>query len=256
MSVASSSDFTTEQRPNPSDLKTTIKVKLGSWVVLPCKCTRWNNGGNDPPLWKDNQGREIVTKGPESDAIPYYQRKYFLLNEQKQGKDPEDCSLFMRDVNQKELGVCTCIYRKHKFKSWSLGFDIRKITLMADLDDATTQVTVATTLLMEGEELAFTTSGLRVTEYMTQTESTMTDYDLPDISWTQIKKNENLRTIKKRDARWKAYGFDSSALQISNPWASRNMWFQQVTHSVRTATYGKCPCVVRVPTPNTWRNRD
>ena len=30
------------------------------------------------------------------------------------------------------------------------------------------------------------------------------------------------------------------------------MWFQQVTHSVRTATYGKCPCVVRVPTPNTW----
>ena len=182
-----------EQRTNPSDLKTMIKVKLGSWVVLPCKCTRWNNGGNNPPLWKDNQGREMVTKGPESDAIPYYQRKYFLLNEQKQGKDPEDCSLFMRDVNQKELGVYTCIYQtkyhKQKLKSWSLGFDIRKITLMADLDYATIQATVATTLLMEGEELAFTTSGLRVTEDMTQTESTMTDYDLPDISWTQIEKN-------------------------------------------------------------------
>ena len=73
----------------------------------------------------------------------------------------------MRDVNQKELGVYTCIYRKQKFKSWSSGFDIRKITLMADLDYATTQATVATILLMEGEELAFTTSGLRVTEDMT-----------------------------------------------------------------------------------------
>ena len=85
------------------------------------------------------------------------------------------------------------------------------------------------------------------------TESTTTDYDLPDNSWTQIEKSENLRTIKKRDVRWKAYGFDSSVLQISDSWAKRNLWFQQVTHSVRTATYGKCcPCVVRVQAPSTW----
>ena len=87
---------------------------------------------------------------------------------------------------------------------------------------------------------------------MTQTESTMTDYNLLDNSWTQTEKDENLPAIQKRDARWKAYGFDSSVLQVSDPWASRNMWFQQVTNSVRTATYGKCPCVVRVLTPSTW----
>ena len=82
---------------------------------------------------------------------------------------------------------------------------------------------------------------------MTQTESTMTDYNLLDNSWTQTEKVENLHAIQKRDARWKAYGFDSSVLQISDPWASR-----QVTYSVRIATYGKCPCVVMVPPPSTW----
>ena len=45
---------------------------------------------------------------------------------------------------------------------------------------------------------------------MTQTESTMTDYNLLDNSWTQTEKVENLYAIQKRDARWKAYGFDSS----------------------------------------------
>ena len=331
-----------------------------------------------------------MTKGPESEAIPYYQRKYFLLNEQKQGKDSEDCSLFVRDVNQEELGVYTCIYHKQKLQSWSSGFVIHKITLVADLDDATTQavispITVATTLLVEGEETNTTTTELRVTDNssistfatlagdegsiitikanaesttirtpiseavemklstaevmsekerkdmtkdidraitttvivtetmgttqkltttsmtssetstespsvalklttviennsnetfdnifistsqgplrlkttqkqpdMTQTESTMTDYDLPDNSWTQFETNDNVRTIKKRDAKWKAYGFDSSVLQISDPWAKRNLWFQQVTHSVRIAAYGNCPCVVKVPAPSTW----
>ena len=75
----------------------------------------------------------------------------------------------MRDVNQEELGVYTCIYRKQKLQSWSSGFDIHKITLVADLDDATTQavispITVATTLLMEGEETTTTTAELRVTD--------------------------------------------------------------------------------------------
>ena len=87
---------------------------------------------------------------------------------------------------------------------------------------------------------------------LNMTESTMTDYNLLDNSWTQTEKVENLHAIQTRDARWKACGFDSSVFQVSDPWASRTMWFQQVTHSVRTATYGKCPCVVRVPPPSTW----
>uniref|UniRef100_A0A8C4F935 Uncharacterized protein n=1 Tax=Dicentrarchus labrax TaxID=13489 RepID=A0A8C4F935_DICLA len=29
------------------------------------------------------------------------------------------------------------------------------------------------------------------------------------------------------------------------------MWFQQLTHSVRSATHGRCPCMVRIPSPST-----
>ena len=36
---------------------------------------------------------------------------------------------------------------------------------------------------------------------MTQTESTMTDYDLLDNCWTQTKKIENLHAMQKRDAK-------------------------------------------------------
>lgn len=37
--------------------------------------------------------------------------------------------------------------------------------------------------------------------------------------------------MRKRDAKWKAYGFDASVLNIADPGAGRNLWFQQLTHS-------------------------
>ena len=63
---------------------------------------------------------------------------------------------------------------------------------------------------------------------------------------------DNVHAIYKRDAKWKAFGFDSSMLQIADLWGSKNMWFQQLTHSVRWATHNSCPCLVKVPAPNTW----
>lgn len=66
---------------------------------------------------------------------------------------------------------------------------------------------------------------------------------------------EHYRAIKKREAQWKAFGFDSKALQIPDSWASRNLWFQQLTHSVRfnfrggTGTVGFCMsifCIIMV----------
>ncbi|XP_036418907.1 uncharacterized protein LOC118802460 [Colossoma macropomum] len=60
------------------------------------------------------------------------------------------------------------------------------------------------------------------------------------------------RVLQKRETKWKAYGFDSSVLQIADPWAGRNLWFQQLTHSVRSVRKLNCPCVVKVPTPGTW----
>ena len=63
---------------------------------------------------------------------------------------------------------------------------------------------------------------------------------------------EQYHALKKREAKWRAYGFDSTALQITDPWASRNLWFQQLTHSVRSVRRVKGPCLVKVSTPGTW----
>lgn len=53
--------------------------------------------------------------------------------------------------------------------------------------------------------------------------------------------------MRKREAKWKACGFDSSVLSIPDPWASRNLWFQQLTHSVRSVKKFKGPSVLKVP---------
>ena len=85
-----------------------------------------------------------------------------------------------------------------------------------------------------------------------QTGVTVTDNRLYDTDWRQAEVTGSIHTLQKREAKWKAYGFDSSALQISDPWASRNMWFQQLTHSVRKASSKGCPCVVKIPSPSSW----
>lgn len=63
---------------------------------------------------------------------------------------------------------------------------------------------------------------------------------------------DQYRALQKREANWKAYGFDSSLLRITDPWASRNLWFQQLTHSVKSVRKLNCPCLVKVPSPGTW----
>ncbi len=64
-----------DRKSDLSALKTIIEVKEGRLVWLPCKCTRWNNGGNKPPRWQDNHGRDIVLKGPEIDKVSLQQWK-------------------------------------------------------------------------------------------------------------------------------------------------------------------------------------
>uniref|UniRef100_A0A674NVC5 Ig-like domain-containing protein n=1 Tax=Takifugu rubripes TaxID=31033 RepID=A0A674NVC5_TAKRU len=61
-----------------------------------------------------------------------------------------------------------------------------------------------------------------------------------------------VRAKLRRDAKWRAFGFDSSAMDIADPWASRNLWFQQLTHSVRSINSAKGPCILKVPSPSTW----
>ncbi|XP_034457349.1 uncharacterized protein LOC117771281 isoform X2 [Hippoglossus hippoglossus] len=63
---------------------------------------------------------------------------------------------------------------------------------------------------------------------------------------------DQYHTLQKRETKWKAFGFDPSVLRIADPWASRNLWFQQLTHSVRSVMNWNGPCVVKVPSPNSW----
>ncbi|XP_036437085.1 uncharacterized protein LOC118815214 [Colossoma macropomum] len=73
-----------------------------------------------------------------------------------------------------------------------------------------------------------------------------------DFDWTPEDMTDHYHVLQKRETKWKAYGFDSSVLQIADPRAGRNLWFQQLTHSVRSVGKLNCPCVVKVPTPGTW----
>ena len=63
--------------------------------------------------------------------------------------------------------------------------------------------------------------------------------------------SDQCHALQKRETSWNAYGFDSSVLQIVDAWAGRNLWFQQLTHSVRSVRKLNCPCVVKVPSPGT-----
>ena len=76
--------------------------------------------------------------------------------------------------------------------------------------------------------------------------------DLFDSDLTPEYVTDQYHTVQKRDIKWKAYGFDSSVLRIADPWASRNLWFQQLTHSVRSVTKLNGPCVIKIPSPNSW----
>ena len=78
------------------------------------------------------------------------------------------------------------------------------------------------------------------------------DNDLFDSDLIPEYVTNQYHTVQKRDIKWKAYGFDSSVLRIADPWASRNLWFQQLTHSVRSVMKLNGPCVVKIPSPNSW----
>lgn len=86
----------------------------------------------------------------------------------------------------------------------------------------------------------------------TQGSNSDVDAEFFDFDHTSEDMINQYHALKKREANWKAYGFDSSLLRITDPWASRNLWFQQLTHSVRSVRQLNCPCLVKVPSPGTW----
>lgn len=72
--------------------------------------------------------------------------------------------------------------------------------------------------------------------------------------FNEVHMTEQCHEIQKRDAGWKAYGFDSSSLEVTDPWAGRNLWYLQLTHSVRTVQQSGDSYLLRIPKPNTWES--
>lgn len=70
--------------PTPTSLSTVVKVKFGGSAYLPCKCERWNTGGNMPPKWINSRGKYVLLSGPE--GVPPSQRKYSLFNDMRRWK--------------------------------------------------------------------------------------------------------------------------------------------------------------------------
>ena len=296
----------------------TVKVKIGHSARLPCSCTKWNTANRIPPVWRDNQYKNMKVTGIVVDGVPTIQGKYALLTKDTGSKAEDDCSVVLSDAQWEDQGEYTCTYFAPlgrfipEFNSWVTGYIARKILLVvedgisihsstevdktAERNTVVTGFTASVEITSGNRTSTPTTSPCTIMKETTVTHkpfievetspsnvikefvstslpfvdklvtevvdtklpeitlTTITDKgsDLTDIDWSQDDIVESVHTVRKREARWKAFGFDSSVLQITDPWASKNMWFQQLTHSVRASTGQGCPCVVRIPAPSTW----
>lgn len=355
----------------PNSLKTVVRVKLGRMGHLPCKCSRFNVGGNNPPIWKNSQGEDVLA-GSEVDTVPREKRKYLLYNDMRWLTVKDDCSLVVRNVTWEDQGEYTCTYFEPEFKVvpfvnvWTGGYITRHVVVMIKDLSSVGALTVATrvqervitvttprvnitqfhtsaldttsvnksvqvtTSAMTLKEIEVTTTmvttstsvtlgntthkvGTRVTfdnKMGTTFLSPVNVTEMPNVTLLNFKEvvdvtqqdivelsvnsseevfekreqivnesdvdssiqgtipeveeeffdfdripedmTDHYRALQKRETKWKAYGFDSSVLQIVDPWAGRNLWYQQLTHSVRSVGKLNCPCVVKVPTPSTW----
>ncbi|KAG8001029.1 Endogenous retrovirus group 3 member 1 Env polyprotein [Nibea albiflora] len=82
--------------------------------------------------------------------------------------------------------------------------------------------------------------------------TTDTKRNFVDLDHTSEEMLQQYHALQKRETKWKAYGFDASTLGIADPWASKNLWFQRLTHSVRSVKKLNAACLLKVPSPGTW----
>lgn len=65
----------------------------------------------------------------------------------------------------------------------------------------------------------------------------------PKYNDPEMSAGNSVHAVRKQEAKWKAYGFDVSVLNIADPWVGRTLWFQQLIHSVRSLKAIDGPCV-------------
>ncbi|KAM9812115.1 uncharacterized protein LOC133156219 [Syngnathus typhle] len=78
-----------------------------------------------------------------------------------------------------------------------------------------------------------------------------TDPAFAELDWSPTEGRDNLRSVARRAAAWRAYGFEASALSGVDEWARKNMWYQLTAHSIKSSKTMSGPCLVLVKTPST-----
>lgn len=272
-------------------METIVEVALGETARLPCKCGKWNFDSNNPPKWMNSRGEELVLTGAKVNTIPPNKRKYVLNNDLWWIKVKGDCTLIVHNTTREDQGAYTCTYLEPEFKfaplqgQWEERYITRKVILMIEGSESVTSLMIAeeirgspTTTASERvtnrqlltTETAMSTSAVTPSKQGGTIDHSEGDKLGEDLSSVEQERKlnveddlmnaadlgedltEHYHDLQKREAQWKAFGFDSSTLQIADPLASRNLWFQQITHSVRAVKKLRCPCVVKVTTPGTW----
>lgn len=261
-----------DQYGNGSDQSVTVtevRATIGQTIQLPCQCTAGNTDrGKYRVTWQDNRGRVIDLLGESAF------KKFGLINDKRRVKVKGDCNLYMRKVQIEDQGKFKCAFYNLQDDSENSEprFVVRSVNLVILNKDKnrmlnnewTTQPLQTTTMLPYESKLQeigqITTVLMSKVQTMEGKENkneplieqqnmSKVEKGLQKLDWV---KDDQYHAMQKRSATWKAYGFDASMLQIKDVWAARNLWFQQVTHSVKSVSRLNCPCVVRVPAPGTW----
>ncbi len=164
-----------------------------------------------------------------------------------------DCSLLIRNVTVHDQGEYTCLFANHNVEnvpSLAQGierFVIHKVMLTIrnlKLEDISKERNPAGFATADPEMSHIVDNKNQV---ILETEAETLDSEEESNDWL----TDQVRALQKRESTWKAFGFDAGTLQISDPVAGRILWFQQLTHSVRSVKKIDGPCVVKVPSPGT-----
>lgn len=103
----------TDSMPEASHLIpgwTTVKARLGHSAQLPCSCTKWNTVNRIPPVWRDNQDKNMKVTGIMVDGVSTIQGKYSLFTKDMWVKAEDDFSVVLNDAQWEDQGGYTYTY--------------------------------------------------------------------------------------------------------------------------------------------------
>ncbi|XP_061127409.1 uncharacterized protein LOC133148325, partial [Syngnathus typhle] len=254
-----------------------VEGVLGGAAILPCNC-RKEEGSlcRRTAEWEDNTGNILALAGrTHTDNV-------LLLNTYRRFEVLGDCALLLTKIGIDDFGyyTCTCLKRGARKADRTGGHktvdSINFVTLMEKKEIAKQHpYSPGAECVKDEEAVAMNNVALPVTTIgnsfetqsaasgtlMSEIEAVEPTPDVPEnvnealaeSNWSPAEVQAHLHAMARREAAWKAYGFDASALPGVDEWAGRNMWYQLMVHSIKSSKAVSGPCLVRVKSPSTLK---